>query len=225
MQWHVITMVCQYCVSPGSALHARELTQGHPCVSMACTVTVLPQVGVDVTSQAGDLGLRATGSTVAFPGFLAVWGDGGIDGSSGNRGPDEAQAAGDADNNSDDGGGGSGSTAATAAVISSLKVCHLSPRGHLFEKSLSVAACAWLALCRLGRQVAAHLSWNFMPRLPAEPGFSFHDEALLTFAAPGAGGAHRDEGGGRGARHGAAAAVHGGQPREGAPANMTCLGT
>lgn len=176
MQWHVITTVCQYCVSPGSALHARELIQGNPCVSTACTVTVLPQVGVDVTSQAGDLGLRATGSTVAFPGFLAVWGDGGSggsDGSSGGRGPDEAQAAGDADNGSDDGGGGSGSTAATAAVISSLEVCHLSPHGHLFAQSLFVAARAWLALCRMGRQVAAHSSWNFMPRLPAEPGFSF----------------------------------------------------
>jgi hypothetical protein len=79
------------------------------------------QVGVDVSSQAGDLALRATGSTVAFPGFLAVWDAGSSSSAADDSGTAAADEAGaDADN--DGGGGGDGgSTAAVAAVISSLK--------------------------------------------------------------------------------------------------------
>lgn len=82
----------------------------------------IQQVGVDVESEVGDIQLRATGSTVAFPGFLAVWGgdDGGGDG---NGSEDDAGAAeGDASSRVNGGrDGGGGSTAATAAVINSLK--------------------------------------------------------------------------------------------------------
>lgn len=87
-----------------------------------------PQVGVDVESEVGDIQLRATGSTVAFPGFLAVWGggDGGGAGGGGGGGSDVSEdgvgAAGD-DASSGASGSGGGSTAATAAVINSLKAC------------------------------------------------------------------------------------------------------
>jgi hypothetical protein len=106
-----------------SPLAAHLVARGRSGTKSAAALrSSLPQVGVDVASRAGDLGLRATGSTVAFPGFLAVWGDAGSSGGD----ADEAQAAGDADSGSDDGGGGGGggSTAATAAVISSLQVPH-----------------------------------------------------------------------------------------------------
>lgn len=161
---------------------------------------------MDVASQVGDLRLRATGSTVAFPGFLAVWGDAGSGDSSGG-GTDEAEPAGDVDNDGIDSGDG-GSTAATASVISSLKVCHPFP-WTLASVNLYLAGLLPVFL----------ISDVCMP----EPGSSTQTVAVewllnWTAVASGAGRAGRDQGGSRTARHGAAAAVHGGQPREGAPA-------
>lgn len=92
------------------------------------------QVGVDVESGEGDVALRATGSQVAFPGFLAVWGGGG-----------EAAAADGTEGlvDADDGAGEEnlrGSTAAAAAVISGLQASLKTPESKVNqERNISAA--------------------------------------------------------------------------------------
>lgn len=46
------------------------------CLQGCETITRLEQVGVDVRGEEGRLVLRATGSDVEFPGFLAAFGTG-----------------------------------------------------------------------------------------------------------------------------------------------------
>lgn len=101
------------------------------------------QVGVDVESGEGDIALRATGSQVAFPGFLAVWGGGG----GGDVAADGAEGLGDAD---DGGGEGNliGSTAAAAAVISGLQASLKTPESKVNqERNISAATSGLEADC------------------------------------------------------------------------------
>lgn len=151
------------------------------------------QVGVDIESNAGDFVLRATGSTVAFPGFLAVWGGG----DSSEVEAATAEGADSSRNGSDDGSGSTGSTAAIATVISSLKARNRvhNCQGAVAQNPGDAALYAVSAYSK-ARSDASLLIVSVLP----------------ATARRGAGG---DRGDGPGARHSAAAAVYRGLPGQG----------